>query len=108
MTRNECWFAAHEMDVRRRPISKNFHHVLRTTERQTLTGPPESMREHIVAASREMKKGDWRACCNFIVNDKMNAKVIRLSVCRMFVEIILILSFLLALTIFLSYISDQY
>ncbi|XP_052799625.1 eukaryotic translation initiation factor 3 subunit C-like isoform X2 [Mya arenaria] len=69
------YMAAHEMDARRRMISKNFHHVLRMSERQTLTGPPESMREHIVAASRAMKTGDWKACKNFIINEKMNTKV---------------------------------
>jgi len=56
-------------------ISKNFHHVLRVSERQPLVGPPESMREHVVAACKAMKVGDWRACYNFIINDKMNAKV---------------------------------
>ncbi|XP_060596500.1 eukaryotic translation initiation factor 3 subunit C-like [Ruditapes philippinarum] len=69
------YMAAYEMDARRRMISKNFHHVLRMSERQTLTGPPESMREHIVAASKAMKTGDWKACKNFIINDKMNSKV---------------------------------
>lgn len=69
------YMAAHELDVRRRMISKNFHHVMKMSERQTLTGPPESMREHVVAASKSMKAGDWRACKNFIINDKMNAKV---------------------------------
>ncbi|KAL4224197.1 Eukaryotic translation initiation factor 3 subunit C [Mactra antiquata] len=69
------YMAAHEMDARRRMISKNFHHVLRMSERQTLTGPPESMREHIVAASKAMKTGDWKSCKNFIINEKMNSKV---------------------------------
>ena len=68
-------YTAHEFDARRRLISKNFHHVLRQSERQPLVGPPESMREHLVAASKAMKKGDWRACTNFIINEKMNAKV---------------------------------
>ena len=68
-------FSAHEFDARRRMISKNFHHVMRVSERQLLVGPPESMREHVVAASKAMKKGDWRACINFIINEKMNAKV---------------------------------
>ena len=63
------------MDARRRMISKNFHHVLRVAERQTLAGPPESMREHIVAASKAMKTGDWKACKNYIINEKMNTKV---------------------------------
>jgi len=67
--------AAHEFDARRRMISKNFHHVLRVSERQPLVGPPESMREHVVAACKAMKVGDWRACYNFIINEKMNAKV---------------------------------
>lgn len=69
------YMAAHEMDARRRMISKNFHHVMRMSERQTLTGPPESMREHVVAASKAMKTGNWKSCKNFIINDKMNTKV---------------------------------
>ncbi|XP_041347425.1 eukaryotic translation initiation factor 3 subunit C-like isoform X3 [Gigantopelta aegis] len=69
------YMAAHELDIRRRMISKNFHHVMKMSDRQTLTGPPESMREHVVAASKAMKMGDWKVCKNFIINDKMNAKV---------------------------------
>lgn len=66
---------AHEFDARRRMISRNYHNLLRNSERQTLTGPPESMREHIVAASKAMKTGDWEACKNFVINEKMNGKV---------------------------------
>jgi len=69
------YMAAHELDVRKRMISKNFHHVLKQSEKQTLTGPPESMREHVVAASKAMKQGDWRRCRDYIINEKMNAKV---------------------------------
>ncbi|CAH0402772.1 unnamed protein product [Chilo suppressalis] len=69
------YMAAHEFDARRRMISKTFYQNLRASERQALVGPPESMREHAVAAARAMRRGDWRACLNFIVNDKMNAKV---------------------------------
>lgn len=67
--------AAHELDGRKRMISKSFHYQLRNTERQPLVGPPESMREHVVAASKAMRVGNWRACRGFIINDKMNAKV---------------------------------
>ncbi|CAH1233219.1 EIF3C [Branchiostoma lanceolatum] len=69
------YMAAHEFDARRRMISKSFHHQLRVSERQPLVGPPESMREHVVAASKAMKIGDWRACRDFIINEKMNGKV---------------------------------
>ena len=48
---------------------------MRVSERQPLVGPPESMREHVVAASKAMKNGDWKQCRDYIVNDKMNAKV---------------------------------
>ena len=41
----------------------------------TLSGPPESMREHVVAASKAMKMGDWKTCHSFIINEKMNGKV---------------------------------
>ncbi|KAK1902197.1 hypothetical protein KUDE01_005161, partial [Dissostichus eleginoides] len=69
------YMAAHEFDARRRMISKQFHHQLRVGERQPLLGPPESMREHVVAASKAMKMGDWRTCHSFIINQKMNSKV---------------------------------
>lgn len=69
------YMAAHEFDARRRMISKQFHHQLRVGERQPLLGPPESMREHVVAASKSMKMGDWRTCHGFIINEKMNSKV---------------------------------
>ena len=39
-------------------------------------GPPESMREHVVAASKAMRNGDWKKAANYIINDKMNAKVL--------------------------------
>jgi len=71
--------AAHEFDARRRMISKTFYQQLRSSERQSLVGPPESMREHVVAASKAMRNGNWSACKNFIINDKMNAKVMLVS-----------------------------
>lgn len=69
------YMAGHEFDARRRMISKQFHHQLRVGERQPLLGPPESMREHVVAASKAMKMGDWKTCRQFIINEKMNGKV---------------------------------
>ncbi|GFX32606.1 eukaryotic translation initiation factor 3 subunit C [Trichonephila clavipes] len=69
------YMAAHELEGRRRMISKSFHHQLRNSERQALVGPPESMREHVVAASKAMRVGNWRNCKDFIINEKMNAKV---------------------------------
>jgi len=69
------YMAAHESDARRRMISKSFHHQLKVSERQAVTGPPESMREHVVAASKAMRNGLWLNCNNYIINEKMNAKV---------------------------------
>uniref|UniRef100_A0A0P6G0J7 Eukaryotic translation initiation factor 3 subunit C n=1 Tax=Daphnia magna TaxID=35525 RepID=A0A0P6G0J7_9CRUS len=69
------YMAAHESDARRRMISKSFHHQLKVSERQAVTGPPESMREHVVAASKAMRNGLWKQAHNFIINEKMNAKV---------------------------------
>jgi hypothetical protein len=48
---------------------------MRQAEKQPVFGPPESMREHVVAASRAMKTGDWSASVNFLINEKMNGKV---------------------------------
>ena len=67
--------AAHEFDARRSMISTSYYQQLRSSERQALVGPPESMREHVVAASKAMRNGDWEKCRDFIINPKMNAKV---------------------------------
>jgi len=56
------YMAAHEFDYRRRVISKSFHYQLRLSDKQALVGRPESMRDHIVAASKAMKTGDWKGC----------------------------------------------
>lgn len=56
-------------------FSKTFYQQLRSSERQSLVGPPESMREHVVAAAKAMRCGNWSACAQFIVNKKMNTKV---------------------------------
>jgi len=69
------YLSAHEYDARRRMISKSYYQQLRSSERQALVGPPESMREHVVAASKAMRNGDWKKAVNFIINEKMNAKV---------------------------------
>ncbi|XP_028396733.1 eukaryotic translation initiation factor 3 subunit C-like [Dendronephthya gigantea] len=63
--------AAREFEHRRRMISKSFHHQLKLSDRQPLVGPPESMREHVVAASKEMSKGNWRECADFILAVKV-------------------------------------
>ena len=69
------YMAAHEFDARRRMISKSYYQQLRSSERQALVGPPESMREHIVAASKAMRNGDWKKCRDLVINEKMNGKV---------------------------------
>merc|ERR1719350_510091 len=69
------YLSAHEYDARRRMISKSYYQQLRSSERQALVGPPESMREHVVAASKAMRNGDWRKARDYIINEKMNGKV---------------------------------
>jgi len=69
------YVAAHEFDARRRMISKQFHHQLRVSERLSLVGPPDNMREHVVAASKKLKMGDFQGCFELIVNEKMRNKV---------------------------------
>ncbi|XP_065054309.1 eukaryotic translation initiation factor 3 subunit C-like [Rhopilema esculentum] len=61
------YMAAREYDSRRRIISKSFRNQLRNSDRQPLVGPPETMREHIVAAAKAMKKGDWKNCSGYIL-----------------------------------------
>ena len=69
------YMSSRDFETKKRLISKQFHYQLKLSERQPVVGPPENMREHVVAASRAMKKGDWKNCTDYLINDKMNAKV---------------------------------
>ena len=42
----------------------------------THPGPPESMREHVVAASKEMSKGNWRECADFVLAVKVKMRML--------------------------------
>ncbi|KAI6175685.1 Eukaryotic translation initiation factor 3 subunit C [Aphelenchoides bicaudatus] len=67
--------AQHQHDMKRRVLSRPFHYHLKASEKSILVGPPENTREHIVAAAKAMLNGDWLKCRDFLINEKMNAKI---------------------------------
>ncbi|CAF0819585.1 unnamed protein product [Adineta ricciae] len=72
----ECVYCVSAMlieaaSTERHRVSKHFYKLMS----QTVWGPPESMREHIVAACHALKVGDWKCCIDLIVNEKMNRQV---------------------------------
>jgi translation initiation factor 3 subunit C len=69
------YLAASDTEVRRRMISKHFHRALKQSENNNLNGPPESLRDHIVAATKAMRYRDWRKTSINLINEKMNVKV---------------------------------
>lgn len=67
--------AANEFSVRKKMISRLFYNQLRKSEEQPLVGLPETTREHVVASSKAMRVGNWKACRDLIINEKVNLKV---------------------------------
>ncbi|KFM24795.1 Eukaryotic translation initiation factor 3 subunit C [Auxenochlorella protothecoides] len=51
---------------RRRPLSKPLRRLLDNYERQTFVGPPENVRDHIIAAVRALSTGDWRKAYGYV------------------------------------------
>jgi len=67
--------ASQDTEMRTRGFSKAFMMALRIHDRAPFAGPPETPRDHVIAASKAMRMGDWRKCLNFIINTKMGDKI---------------------------------
>ncbi|CUM63704.1 uncharacterized protein PRCAT00001288001 [Priceomyces carsonii] len=58
-------------DSRRKASVKSFKSKLEFHDRQYFTGPPESIKDHIVYASRALQKGDWLKAYDLLASIKI-------------------------------------
>ncbi|KAL9829742.1 putative proteasome component (PCI) domain, eukaryotic translation initiation factor 3 subunit C [Arabidopsis thaliana] len=52
--------AENSHDTKHKPISKNIHRLLEISEKQAFIAPPENVRDHVIAATRALIKGNFQ------------------------------------------------
>ncbi|EGV62405.1 Translation initiation factor 3 subunit c [Yamadazyma tenuis] len=58
-------------DSKRKASARSFKNKLEFHDRQYLTGPPESIKDHIIHASKALQKGDWSKAYNLLASIKV-------------------------------------
>jgi len=58
--------ASNPLNPKKRMISKSFHRILDAYNRQNFTGPPENVRDHVMAATKALMRGDWAKAYHFV------------------------------------------
>jgi len=53
-----------QSDIRRRLARSAFRRRLEYSDNQNFSGPPENMRDHVMAAAKALRSGDWKECAN--------------------------------------------
>ncbi|CAN0172005.1 unnamed protein product, partial [Scytosiphon promiscuus] len=59
--------AQESTELRRRVMSKHFRRYVDIFNRQVFTGPPENIRDHVIAAAKRLMEGDWKRCSDLIL-----------------------------------------
>ncbi|MBA0823524.1 hypothetical protein Goarm_020251 [Gossypium armourianum] len=72
--------AGNTLNAKHKVISKTSRQLLEVSERQTFMGPPENVRDHVIAATQALRKGDFQKAFGSFLEIKRLLEMLKVKI----------------------------